>query len=164
MNLTQFDEMLDDINLTFNQIPLSDTQSVSSAISKSHVIFGCVPSLEPNLTYDLLADINSQVTHTYVSLIGSYKPEMHECDSKLVNEFKAQKVPILVDSKEHTLLESGELIDASVKEDELIEIGHLTESLKPITLKENGRTVSLCKIVGLAIMDLCIAKKFLEGM
>lgn len=167
MNLSCFDDMLtsENIDVSFDQISLRDKVKLGLAIDKSQVIFSCVPSTEPHLNYDLLANSSCEVLHTFISLIGSYKPFMHECDTKLVRAYKEQKVPILVDSKEHTLLEAGELIDAKIEEEGLIEIGKLCEnSLESITLNENGRTVSLCKIVGLAIMDLCIAKKFMDGL
>lgn len=150
------------MEITFNQIKLSDSLQIRRAMADSHVIFGCLPSESPNLTYKDLANVETNVKHTYISLIGSFKPHMHECDQRLIEEFQNQGIPILVDSKEHCLLEAGELIDSGVKENQLQEIGHLEKPLEAIECMENNRTISLCKIVGLAIMDISVGKKLLE--
>ncbi|QLL34293.1 hypothetical protein HG536_0G01520 [Torulaspora globosa] len=151
------------MQLTFNQVKLSDNVLKSRAVADSHVIFGCIPSEAPNLLYRDLADVETKVSHTYISLIGSFKPLMHECDQALIEEFQRQKIRILVDSKEHCLLEAGELIDCDVKEDQLQEIGHLSRKpLQAIRCGQNNRKISLCKIVGLSIMDICVGKKLLE--
>lgn len=167
MDLEPFETIFDaedtDMEISFNQIQLSNSEKVESAVSKSHIIFSCIPSAVPNLHYEHLANIPTEISHTYISLIGSYRPYMHECDKKLINKFQEQGVPIIVDSKEHTLLEAGELIDAAVEPEQLIEIGQLDGTPLPLMqCDENGRTITLCKIVGLAIMDICVAKKLLE--
>lgn len=167
MDLKPFDTIFavneSSMKLSFNQVKLSDRVLTSRAVADSHVIFGCLPSAEPNLLYKDLAEVETKASHTYISLIGSFKPFMHECEQRLVEEFQNQKVPILVDSREHCLLEAGELIDSDVKEDQLQEIGHLLKQpVQAIKIEQNNRTVSLCKIVGLAIMDICVGKKLLE--
>lgn len=166
MDLKRFERIFtsDDTNteISINQIQLSDAKDVKKALANSHIIFGCTPSVTPNLHYADLAEVETDVSHTYISLIGSYKPHMHECDSELVGEFQKQGVPILVDSKEHCLLEAGELIDNNTDPSQLQEVGLLREQ-KPHFIKcQNSRTITLCKIVGLAIMDICVAKKLLE--
>ncbi|QLQ80212.1 hypothetical protein HG537_0D02130 [Torulaspora globosa] len=166
MDLRQFDTIMflkESVRkLTFNQVKLSDSVLTSRAVVNSHVIFGCIPSETPSLRYSDLAQIGTKVSHTYISLIGSYKPFMHECDQALIEKFQRQKIRILVDSKEHCLLEAGELIASDVQEYQLQEIGHLSQQpLQAIKCNENNRTISLCKIVGLSIMDICVAKKLL---
>lgn len=167
MDLQRFETIFDsdetDMELAFTHAKLSDREQVRMVVANSHVIFGCVPSETPSIHYADLTDVNTGIPHTYISLIGSYKPHMHECDADLVNEFQKQKVPILVDSKEHTLLEAGELIDSNVEPHQLQEIGLLEEG-QPQTIRceENNRTITLCKIVGLSIMDICVARKLLE--
>lgn len=150
------------MQMSFNQVKLSDSVLKSRAVADSHVIFGCIPSETPNLLYRDLAEVETKVSHTYISLIGSYKPSMHECDQALIEQFQRQKIPILVDSKEHCLLEAGELIARDVKEDQLQEIGHLSRKPLQAIRCENNRSISLCKIVGLSIMDICVGKKLLK--
>lgn len=155
----------DDTNmeLSFTLVKLSEKLAVKKVVANSHIIFGCAPSEAANIHYTDLAEVETIVPHTYISLIGSYKPHMHECDAKLISEFQKQKVPILVDSKEHTLLEAGELIDSNVTPQQLQEIGRLEkDKLQTIRCEKNNRTITLCKIVGLSIMDICVAKKLLE--
>lgn len=150
-------------NANFVQVQLDDKNAISEAVSHSDVIFGCVPSQQPAL---LLRDLekSNRPSFTYVSLIGSYKPHMHECDGALIERFQAQHAKIIVDSKEHTLLEAGELIDAQVAPSELVEVGELGADSK-ITMKcENGKQVNLCKIVGLSIMDISVAKILLANL
>lgn len=153
----------DVMEVAMEQFSLSDRDSTQSCVSNSHIIFGCIPSDTPNLYFRDLSVPGAEVEHTYISLIGSYQPHMHECDTETIDQFQKQAVPIIVDSKEHTLLESGELRDAGVYQEQLVEIGKLADTKLP-TLECPGsrRTITLCKIVGLAIMDICVSKKLLE--
>lgn len=145
------------------QFPLSDRASVRDCVINSHVIFGCIPSETPNLEFKDLAVPGTEVEHTYISLIGSYQPHMHECDAETIEQFKGRGTPIIVDSKEHTPLESGELHDSRVYREQLVEIGELAGTTLPtLECPNSRRTVTLCKIVGLAIMDICVSKKLLE--
>lgn len=145
------------------QFALSDRANVRKCVANSHVIFGCIPSEIPSLQFEDLAVPSTEVEHVYVSLIGSYQPHMHECDSETIAQFKGQGTPIIVDSKEHTPLESGELYDNRVYREQLVEIGELAGSTVPIfKCPTSAKTVTLCKIVGLAIMDICVSKRLLE--
>ncbi|CAI4061643.1 hypothetical protein SKDZ_07G1030 [Saccharomyces kudriavzevii ZP591] len=159
-----------DLKITFKQYQMNDISSKDNdVVSSSDIIFGCLPTLEPNLFLQQLMNTKNSTAqkHTYISLIGSYKPIMHECDKELIDAFKSNggNVRILVDSREHTLLESGELIDSKISPRDVIEIGEL-ESMEDIILDLNERnckrTITLCKIVGLAVMDVALAKKFLS--
>lgn len=74
---------------------------------------------------------------THVVLIGSYTPEMHECDRELVQRAinpswkdsiggsQRPRQILLVDSREACMLEAGELIDARIEKDQIAEIGEL---------------------------------------
>lgn len=149
--------------VVMEQFPLSDRANVQNCVSNSHVIFGCIPSETPNLLFKDLAVPGTEVEHTYISLIGSYQPYMHECDAETIGRFQGRGTPIIVDSKEHTPLESGELCDSGVYREQLVEIGELAGTTVP-TLKcpNSRRSITLCKIVGLAIMDISLSKKLLE--
>ncbi|EJS43820.1 YGL159W [Saccharomyces arboricola H-6] len=159
-----------DLKISFHQYRLDDTRlRDNGVVSGSDIIFGCLPTLEPNLFLNQLInkDNSKEQKHTYISLIGSYKPTMHECDKELIDKFKSSdtNARILVDSKEHTLLESGELIESKISPDELIEIGELdpvSDVILDLNEKSCKRTITLCKIVGLAVMDVALAKKFLS--
>ncbi|CDF90109.1 uncharacterized protein ZBIST_3371 [Zygosaccharomyces bailii] len=152
----------DAMNVTVEQFLLSNAKAVRECVNSSHVIFGCIPSESPNLHYKDLSEFPTSVEHTYVSLIGSYKINMHECDEDMIKQFQNQGSLIIVDSKEHTPLESGELYDAMISPENLLEIGQLAGTKSPTIKCDNGRTLTLCKIVGLSIMDICVSKKLLE--
>ncbi|RJE17583.1 Proline utilization protein PrnX [Aspergillus sclerotialis] len=130
---------------------------LKSELSASDVIFSCTPSTQPNFPFSYLKDSASDKSR-FISLIGSYKPNMQEIDTETLLSGADGKV--YVDSKEACLEESGELINAGMKEDQLIEIGEVFEKSLPISVPA-GRNV-IFKCVGMGIMDLVIAKKVLD--
>lgn len=122
----------------------------------SDVIFSCTPSIEPNFPFSALQSAPKQ---RFVSLIGSYKPHMHEIDTETLLSGNT----IYVDSKSACLEESGELITAKVSEGQLTEMGNLLGELGPeqsIEIPE-GRNV-IYKCVGMGLMDLVVGKKVLD--
>lgn len=144
-----------------------DSSDIGQLCRKSHVIFGTIPTSEPSIKEHFFRQVPEEIdstSFTYISLIGSYQPHMHECDNALVSAFRDQNVKIIVDSAEHTLLESGELIDAHIEPSNLIEIGKLasTHDSCELEAKIGPKSITLCKIVGLAIMDIVTAKKLIE--
>ncbi|CAI7621693.1 unnamed protein product [Penicillium pancosmium] len=110
----------------------------------SDVIFSCTPSLQPNFSFSALQSVPKQ---RFISLIGSYKPPMHEIDTE-------------------TLLsgeESGELITAGVQGDQLTEMGDLLASIGPgegVQIPTGANVIYKC--VGMGLMDLVIGKKVLD--
>ena len=128
-------------------------------LAASDAIFSCTPATEPNFPYSYLS--GSAQKQRLISLIGSYKPHMKEVDSETL--LSGQQ--IYVDSKEACLEESGELISAQVKEDQLIEIGALfarEDSLEPspISVPDGANVVFKC--VGMGLMDLVVGRKLLD--
>ncbi|MCP8718820.1 MAG: hypothetical protein M5F18_05930 [Asgard group archaeon] len=124
-------------------------------VRNSSIIFGCTPATNPIIKKDYL----NQDPHIpkFISLIGSYKPHMIELDLDLCKSLKQKGVAIIVDSREHTLHEAGELIQAEFTSDQLIEIHELNvENAAKVTDDSTNLTVQ--KIVGLSIMDLSMGK------
>ncbi|KIW19486.1 hypothetical protein PV08_00058 [Exophiala spinifera] len=117
-------------------------------LKASNVVFCCTPSTEPHFPASYL-DHNPR----YISLIGSYKPEMQEVDTEtlLSGEY------IYVDTEEGCLSEAGELIKANVQEHQLIELGELLSD-KPFALQGN----LVFKCVGLGIMDTVMGGELLQ--
>lgn len=142
------------------QIKNSDPR-LADVCDDSHIIYGTVPSSSPGILKRYFSE-NSPVKFTYISIIGSYQPHMHECDTDLISLFQQQGKKIIVDSKSDSLIESGELIDANVNESQLIEVGQLSSETQNLGVKIGSRTLILAKIVGLAIMDVATSKKLLE--
>ncbi|CCE62032.1 hypothetical protein TPHA_0B03620 [Tetrapisispora phaffii CBS 4417] len=160
----QLDSLLSNLEnstITLNIMQKNWNDNISDIITSSNIIFGCVPSTTPHLLYEDIMKNQKNGQCTYISLIGSYKPEMHECDSDLIDKFTSQNVKIIVDSIGHTLIEAGELIQSHVKGSQLLEIGQLSKSNSPV-LEIHQKKVTICKIVGLAIMDIAVANKYLN--
>ncbi|CAN3356479.1 hypothetical protein DICA2_C03070 [Diutina catenulata] len=115
----------------------------------ARLVFGCCPSTEPVILESMLAP------KVFVSLIGSYKPHMIELDLAVVKKVVANG-PIIVDSKDHCLHESGELIQGQVEKSQLVELTELaadTFANQPVVVQ---------KLVGLSIMDLSMAKYIVD--
>ncbi|RHZ47699.1 putative proline utilization protein PrnX [Aspergillus thermomutatus] len=136
-------------------------------VASCDVIFSCTPSTEPNFPHGYLSSTSmstSTSTSTpkqrFISLIGSYKPHMREVDAETILSGGGE---IYVDSREACLEESGELIQARVRGEQLIEIGELFGRLgksEPIVVLDGCNVVFKC--VGMGIMDLVIGKKLLD--
>jgi ornithine cyclodeaminase/alanine dehydrogenase-like protein (mu-crystallin family) len=121
---------------------------LQNAIKASDMICGCTPSTVPHFPARYLDH-----KPRYISLIGSYKPEMQEVDAEtlLSGEY------IYVDTEKGCLSEAGELIKANVQDHQLIELGELLGD-KPFAL--DGNLVFKC--VGLGIMDTVMAGELLR--
>ncbi|OJI98180.1 hypothetical protein ASPVEDRAFT_37626 [Aspergillus versicolor CBS 583.65] len=138
-------------------------ERLRSELSLSDVIFSCTPSTEPNFPYSYLQQSSKQ---RFISLIGSYRPHMQEIDSQTLLSGGGK---VYVDSREACLEESGELILAGMKGEQLIELGEMYQGqelggnvteLKPIEVPEGCNVV--IKVVGMGIMDLVTGKKLLD--
>ncbi|KAJ5902727.1 NAD(P)-binding protein [Penicillium taxi] len=126
-------------------------------LQECDVIFSCTPSTEPNFPYSALKSAPKQ---RFISLIGSYKPPMHEIDTETLLSGGGK---IYVDSKSACLEEAGELITAKITENQLIEMGDLLGSLgpaDPVVVPKGCNVIYKC--VGMGLMDLVIGKKVLE--
>ncbi|CAN3376490.1 hypothetical protein DIURU_000151 [Diutina rugosa] len=119
----------------------------------ARLVFGCCPSTEPVIVASALP------LPVFISLIGSYKPHMIELDVSVVHQVKNAKVPIIVDSKDHCLHEAGELIQGDVTSDDLVELAQLDDT---VVAKLRQQPVVVQKLVGLAIMDVSVAKLIVD--
>lgn len=136
--------------------PNYDSQLLEE-LQTSDVIFSCTPSAEPNFSFSALQSAPKQ---RFISLIGSYKPHMHEIDTETLLSGGGK---VYVDSKSACLEESGELITAQVTEEQLIEMGDFLGELGPGQAIEipDGQNV-IYKCVGMGLMDLVVGKKLLD--
>lgn len=133
-----------------------DYQSqLATRLGEADIICGCTPSTQPLFTSQDLQVTSSRPK--FLSLIGSYKPEMQEVDTETIK----QGGKIYVDSKEACAEEAGELIRAKIGPDELIEIGDLYSSHQSGGL-EDGKELVVFKCVGMGLMDLVMAQALLE--
>ncbi|KAL1861943.1 hypothetical protein Plec18170_000767 [Paecilomyces lecythidis] len=132
-------------------------EQLRSELGASDVIFSCTPATEPNFPYSYLHQSPKQ---RFISMIGSYKPHMQEIDSETLLSGGAK---VYVDSKDACLKESGELIRASVTENQLIEVGGLYKAHdKSEALQVADGCNVIFKCVGMGIMDLAVGLKILD--
>lgn len=121
------------------------------------IIFSCTPSIEPNFSFSALQSAPKQ---RFISLIGSYKPHMHEIDTETLLSGGGK---IYVDSKRACMEESGELNTANVTENQLIEMGDILGDLSPsqaLDIPEGCNVIYKC--VGMGLMDLVVGRKVLD--
>lgn len=123
-------------------------------LGEADAVFGCTPSTVP--LFEAKDLLGGGERPRFMSLIGSYKPEMQEIDTETLRA----AAKIWVDSKEECLIESGELIRAGTKEEELTEVGELFLQGADARVEEEGLTLFKC--VGFGLMDLIVGDKLLE--
>jgi len=150
-------------------------------VRKADVIFCCTPSLEPLFPAEFLTSNEGRKKGRYISAIGSYKPHMTELHPDIFRQAvepdhhhhhhkHARKGGvIIVDSLESCLKEAGEIIQAKLRPEHLVEIGELImikkAAHKEIEMGGEGekgllewlqRGNVLYKSVGFGLMDLVV--------
>lgn len=129
-------------------------ENLKNVVEASDAIFCCTPATTPLFPTQYLTPGRDR----YISLIGSYKPDMKEIDPLYL---RREDVKLVVDSKEACLVESGEIIQAGLQANDLIEIGEIVGEGHNILGKDyRGNLVFKC--VGLAIMDLAVGAEILR--
>jgi ornithine cyclodeaminase len=131
---------------------------LGEVLGTADVIFSCTPAVQPNFGWEVL---EAKPKQRFISLIGSYKPHMREVDTRTL--LSGGKV--YVDSKVACLEEAGELIEAKVSEEQLIEMGDLLGA-KTGVLEDTIDVPAGCnvvyKCVGMGLMDLVVGKQVLD--
>ncbi len=148
-------------------------------VRKADVLFCCTPSLDPLFPADFLTSHEGRKKGRFISAIGSYAAHMTELHPDIFRQavepdhhnhhhkHAAKSGVVIVDSLESCLKEAGEIIQAKLRPDQLVEIGELMmikkavmneielggkgeKGLKDWLMKGNV----LYKSVGLGLMDL----------
>ncbi|KAJ5627333.1 ornithine cyclodeaminase/mu-crystallin family protein [Penicillium herquei] len=133
-------------------------EQIKSALQDAAVVFACTPSVEPLFPYSYLENAEKRRIR-YISMIGSYKPDMQEVDKATILSGKL----LCVDSKEECMVEAGELIMGNVSEECLTEIGILLplhDGDERVQILKHEDVVFKC--VGMGIMDVAIGTGVLE--
>ncbi|KAE8146153.1 hypothetical protein BDV25DRAFT_163047 [Aspergillus avenaceus] len=152
---------------------------LNDALNKADAIFCCTPSLQPLFPAEILTSREARRKGRLISAIGSYKPHMTELPPEILrDEVNTQSSHrhfhkhvkrsgvIVVDSLEAALKEAGELIQAEIKPNQVVELGellmvrHATAGMEQETddskslreWAERGNVIF--KSVGLGLMDL----------
>ncbi|CAF9922082.1 hypothetical protein IMSHALPRED_005329 [Imshaugia aleurites] len=153
-------------------------------IRKADVVFLCTPSTSPLFPAEYLTSTEGRKKGRYISAIGSYRPHMCEVhpdvlkqavapDHKHHHHKHAEKAGVIVvDSLEACLKEAGEIIQAGITAEQLVEIGELLmvkkASMREIELGTGegekglrrwlGGGNVIYKSVGIGLMDICVGE------
>lgn len=110
---------------------------LKATVRGASVIFCTTPSLTPLFPASYLTNTEGRKKGRYVAAIGSYKPHMVEIHPEIVKQnvapdhgrhhhkHAAQGGAVIVDSVEACLKEAGEIIQAGLTGNEVVEIGEL---------------------------------------
>lgn len=134
---------------------------LKQTIRASSVIFFTTPSLTPLFPAPFLTNPEGRKKGRYLAAIGSYRPNMIEIHPDILRQNVApehghrhfhkhasQGGAVIVDSVEACMKEAGEIIQAGLKADEVVEIGEL------VMLKRDAE----------ARRQTCMDKKSEEGL
>ena len=157
-------------------------------VRKADVIFCCTPSNTPLFPHEYLTNTGGRSKGRFVSAIGSYRPHMVELHPEILRQAVAPDHKhhhhkhadkggvIVVDSLEASLKEAGEIIQAGIDPEKLVEMGELLmvkkASMKEIEMGtgegEKGlrdwlmKGNVIYKSVGIGLMDICVGEDLVQ--
>lgn len=157
-------------------------------VRKADVIFCCTPSTEPLFPHEFLTSHQGRQKGRYISAIGSYAPHMIELHPEIIrtavkvdhghrhyHKHAQQEGVIIVDTLDGCLKEAGEIIQAKLRPEQLVEVGELImvkkSSIKEIEAGGEGEKGLLewlqkgnviYKSVGMGLMDLVIGGELIR--
>ncbi|CCO34781.1 Thiomorpholine-carboxylate dehydrogenase OS=Homo sapiens GN=CRYM PE=1 SV=1 [Rhizoctonia solani AG-1 IB] len=155
----RFTELLADLTMEFLSLRLdgliSGAQNIEPAVREADVICTATSSTQPLFDSAWVKD------GAHVNLIGSYTPAMREVDPGLIKRTGRR---VLVDETKSCLVESGELIDATITEEELVEIGTLVRpgAVEAVEKLRQAGNVTVYKSVGVGAQDVAVAGLMVE--
>ena len=153
-------------------------------VRKADVLLCCTPSFEPLFPAEYLTATEGRKKGRYISAIGSYKPHMCELHPDILRQavataqhhhhhhkHAASEGVVVVDSLTACMKEAGEIIQAGLTPEQLVEVGELMmvkkAALKEIEKGGEGekgmkdwieRGNVIYKSVGLGLMDVCVGE------
>ncbi|KAJ9097276.1 hypothetical protein QFC21_004945 [Naganishia friedmannii] len=162
--------LVEDLRSSLASAETSEVTSASTARSVQSVIAPSSGDLANLIsTADIICTMTSSTTplfpgpvkaNTAIVLIGSYKPTMHEISGSVLAQGMANGRKLIVDSREACLCEAGELIDAQVREEDVLELGQVLSGGSIGGQEEGG--VFIFKSVGISVQDVAIADVMLR--
>ncbi|KAK8045020.1 UbiD family decarboxylase [Apiospora rasikravindrae] len=97
-------------------------------VRAADVIYCCTPSHEPLFDPSILTNTNGRRKGRLVVAIGSYKPEMREIPREILEQaIRAcdRGGVVVVDTLDGAMKEAGEIIEAGIQPNQLVELGEL---------------------------------------
>ena len=153
-------------------------------VRKADVIFCCTPSTSPLFPHEFLTSSEGRKKGRYISAIGSYRPHMVELHPEILRQAVTPEHKhhhhrhadkggvIIVDSLTSCLKEAGEVIQAEIGGEQLVEMGELMmvkkASMREIEMGTGDGEQGLknwlqkgnviFKSVGIGLMDICVGE------
>ena len=159
------------------------TRLLKEHVRSADVLFLCTPSTYPLFPAEYLTSSEGRKKGRYMSAIGSYRPHMCEIHPDILRQAVApehkhhhhrhaqKEGVIIVDSLDACMKEAGEVKQAGLSPEQLVELGELL-MVKKAVMKElemggegekglrrwlEGGNV-IYKSVGLGLMDICVGE------
>ena len=157
-------------------------------VRKADVIFCCTPSTTPLFPHEFLTSTEGRKKGRYISAIGSYRSHMLELHPEILKQAVAQDHKhhhhrhaeeggvIIVDSLTACMKEAGEVIQADIGPEQLVELGELM-MVKKAAMREIAMGTSqgekglshwltkgnvIYKGVGIGLMDICVGEDIVQ--
>ncbi|KAL2007804.1 hypothetical protein VTN00DRAFT_7786 [Thermoascus crustaceus] len=154
---------------------------LKESVRKADAIFCCTPATEPLFPADYLTSTEGRKKGRFVSAIGSYKPHMTELHPDILRDevgmlhhhhhhhhkHAKRGGVVVVDSLDSCLKEAGEIIQAELKPQQLVEVGELimVREASRLAIEQGGEGEKglrewlecgnvIYKSVGLGLMDI----------
>ncbi|KAI4173571.1 MAG: hypothetical protein LQ346_008405, partial [Caloplaca aetnensis] len=152
-------------------------------VRKADVLFCCTPSTAPLFPAEHLTSAEGRKKGRYVSAVGSYRPHMVELHPDILRQAVAPEHKhhhhrhaqkggvVVVDSLSACMQEAGEVRQAGLTPEQLVEVGELLmvkkASLQEIAAGGEGEVGLkkwlmggnvIYKSVGLGLMDICVGE------
>lgn len=152
-------------------------------VRKADVIFCCTPSRTPLFPHEFLTSREGRRKGRYISAVGSHSSDMIELHPEIMktavkadsdhkhhhHKHAKQEGVIIVDTLDGCLREAGEIVQANISPDQLVEVGELIMVKRSVHKEieaggegEKGllewltRGNVIYKSVGLGLMDLVV--------
>ncbi|OJD40397.1 nad-binding protein [Diplodia corticola] len=128
---------------------------LKSTVRSSSAIFMTTPSHEPLFPASYLTNTEGRRKGRYVAAIGSYKPHMIEIHPDILRQAVApqhgrhfhkhakQGGAIIVDSVDSCMREAGEIIQAGLESDQVVELGELIMLRRDAEARRRSRPASV---------------------
>ncbi|KAL2003179.1 hypothetical protein VTN02DRAFT_4792 [Thermoascus thermophilus] len=149
---------------------------LKESVRKADAIFCCTPATEPLFPADYLTSAEGRKKGRFVSAIGSYRPHMAELHPDILRDevgmlhrhrHARSGGVVVVDSLDSCLKEAGEIIQAELTPQQLVEVGELimVREASRLAIEQGGegekglrewlqRGNVIYKSVGLGLMDI----------
>ena len=145
-----------------------DERRLYTEIGGADLICCCTPSKSALFDWNKYTEARASASSdpsrpVHFSMIGSYKPEMQEVPTQVIQEAQ-RNGSLYVDSVDACLHEAGDLIKAGIRGEDCVEIGNMINKKQQErkTTTTETRSISVFKSVGVAVQDVTITQMVVD--